>query len=203
MTRPVKDRSGLGLPPKAERRAAGKLAAKKRAQAKRRKKILNNMLVVASGLAVVALLLFVFGVFDGDGDGGADPQASASTPADPALAEKPTVTAGSGDLTELAVTPLTTGTGPAVQDGQTVTVNYVGVNYATGEEFDSSFGGQPFTFTIGRGEVISGWDQGLLGVTVGSRIQIDIPSELAYGDDPSRGAASGDLRFVVDVISAQ
>lgn len=214
MTRPVKDRSGLGLPPKAERRAAGKLAAKKRAQAKRRKKIMNNALIGLSGVAVVALLLFVFGVFDGDP--ATDPQASASASpstgagpaqipddADPALLEKPTVTAGTGEVTELKVTPLITGTGPAVQSGQTVYVNYVGVNYATGEEFDTSWGRQPFNFTIGRGDVIQGWDQGLLGVTVGSRVQLDIPAALAYPQNTSGDATSGALRFVVDVIAVQ
>lgn len=207
MTRPVKDRSGVGLPPKAERRALGKLAAQKRAQAKRRKRILNNLLVGAAGVAVLVLLLFVFGVFGG-GDPATDPQASASASAgtnvgtDPALQTKPTVTAGTGELTELKVTPLITGPGPAVQDGQSLMVNYVGVNYASGEEFDTSFGKSPFTFTIGRGEVIKGWDQGLLGVTVGSRVQIDIPADLAYGDTGDGTATSGPLRFVVDVLSA-
>jgi peptidylprolyl isomerase len=206
VTRPVKDRSGVGLPPKAERRQLGKLAAKKRAQAKRRKRILNNAAVVASGLAVVALLLFLFGVFDSD-DPAASPQASASASAntnvgtDPALQTKPTVTAGTGELTELKVTPLITGTGPAVQNGQSLMVNYVGVNYVTGEEFDTSFGKPAFTFTIGRGEVIKGWEQGLVGVTVGSRVQLDIPADLAYGDTGG-GATSGPLRFVVDVLSA-
>ena len=216
MTNPVKDRSGVGLPPKAERRAAGKLAAKKRAQAKRRKRIINNTLVGASGVAVLALLLFVFGVFDDDPATGpqANPSASADTgnqseagsgqqlpaDADPALQTKPTVTAGDGSpLTELKITPLITGTGAAVEDGQTIMVNYVGVNYATGEEFDTSFGKQPFSFTIGRGEVIKGWDQGLLNVPVGSRVQLDIPAELAYGEGD--GPTGGPLRFVVDVLS--
>jgi len=216
VTNPVKDRSGIGLPPKAERRAAGKLAAKKRAQAKRRKRIINNTLVAASGVAVLALLLFVFGVFDDDPTTGPEASASASADAgnqsqagsgqlpadaDPALQTKPTVTAGDGSaLTELKITPLITGTGAAVEDGQTLSVNYVGVNYATGEEFDTSFGKQPFTFTIGRGEVIKGWDQGLLNVPVGSRVQLDIPADLAYGEGDG-GATSGALRFVVDVLS--
>ena len=216
VTNPVKDRSGVGLPPKAERRAAGKLAAKKRAQAKRRKRIINNALVVASGVAVLALLLFVFGVFDDDPatDPLANPSASADTgnqsqagsgqlpaDADRALQTKPTVTAGDGSpVTELKITPLITGTGSVVANGQTIMVNYVGVNYATGEEFDTSFGKEPFSFTIGGGEVIKGWDQGLLGVTVGSRVQLDIPAELAYGEGD--GPTSGPLRFVVDVLSA-
>ena len=172
--------------------------------------------MVASGVAVLALLLFVFGVFDDDPatDPLANPSASADTgnqslagsgqlpaDADPALQTKPTVTAGDGSpVTELKITPLITGTGTAVQDGQTLMVNYVGVNYATGEEFDTSFGKKPLTFTIGRGEVIKGWDQGLLNAPVGSRVQLDIPAELAYGE--GEGPTGGPLRFVVDVLSA-
>ena len=123
--------------------------------------------------------------------------------ADPALGTKPTVTAGTGDVTALKVTPLITGTGPAVQSGQTITVNYVGVTFKDGKEFDSSWkNSQAFTTQIGNGQVIKGWDQGLVGVKVGSRVQLDIPANLAYGDNPTGGAPAGALRFVVDVLSA-
>ena len=84
--------------------------------------------------------------------------------------------------------------------GQTITVNYTGVTYADGKQFDSSWkSGQPLTTQIGVGKVIKGWDQGLVGVTVGSRVQLDIPSDLAYGDS---GNPAGPLRFVVDILSA-
>lgn len=124
--------------------------------------------------------------------------------ADPALASKPTVTAGSGEPTELTVTTLVKGTGSAIEPGQVVAVNYVGVLYGTGEEFDASWNHrQPFEFQVGVGHVIPGWDRGLIGVTVGSRVQLDIPSELAYGEDPASGAPSGPLRFVVDVLAVR
>jgi peptidylprolyl isomerase len=124
--------------------------------------------------------------------------------ADPALATKPTVTAGSGTLTKLTVKPLIRGKGPAARAGQGVTVNYVGALYRTGEEFDASWSrSEPVTFQLGAGNVIPGIDQGLVGATVGSRVQLDIPANLAYGDSPQNGAPPGPLRFIVDVLAVQ
>jgi len=120
---------------------------------------------------------------------------------DRALQKKPDVKAGTGDLTALKVTTLVEGKGPATKACQSLVVNYVGVNYKTGAEFDSSWkNSQTFPVTIGAGQVIKGWDQGLVGVKVGSRVQLDIPSDLAYGD--GSGPTNGPLRFVVDVLSA-
>ncbi len=122
--------------------------------------------------------------------------------ADPALSKKPAARAGTGAVTELRTTTLIPGTGAAVQSGQTIDVNYVGVTYADGKEFDSSWKRkEAFSFRIGAGSVIQGWDKGLLGVKVGSRVQLDIPADLAYGEHPS-GQPAGALRFVVDVLAA-
>lgn len=218
--RTKEDQSRASLPPgmlpKAERRALGKQAALKRAQAKRRKKILNNLaavgiIAVVIGV-VVAAMLGAFGGGPADPSASATPGASSSAPAgagfelpegmDPQLKTKPTVTAGTGDVTKLTVTTLVEGTGAAVASGQTITVNYVGVDYDTGEEFDSSWSrGETAAFAIGVGQVIPGWDQGLVGVKIGSRVQLDIPAELAYGEQSSGGPA-GDLRFVVDIVGA-
>ncbi|MBT8226315.1 MAG: peptidylprolyl isomerase, partial [Dactylosporangium sp.] len=119
------------------------------------------------------------------------------------LQTRPTVAAGAGTLTELRVTTLVEGDGPATAAGQTIAVQYVGASYTTGEEFDASWSrGQPFSFALGQGQVIQGWDQGLVGVKVGSRVQLDIPSAMAYGDESTGGAPTGPLRFVVDVLSA-
>lgn len=124
--------------------------------------------------------------------------------ADPALASKPTTHAGTGTLTKLTVTPLVKGKGAAARVGQSVTVNYVGVRYETGEEFDASWKrSEPYTFQLGAGQLIPGFEQGLVGVTVGSRVQVDIPANLAYGENPSNGAPAGPLRFIVDVLAAQ
>ncbi|MEV4760177.1 FKBP-type peptidyl-prolyl cis-trans isomerase [Micromonospora sp. NPDC049559] len=208
---------------KAERRAAAKAAAAKAAAARKRRQALLGAL---AGLAVVvvivgAFLLFGHGSDDGGATGtGSAADASASAPAgdaatnpafpplpdgaDPALGSKPKATAGKGELTKLTVTPLIEGKGPAVQSGQQITVNYVGVSYRTGEEFDASWNrSEPFSFQLGGGNVIQGWDQGLVGAKVGSRVQLDIPAELGYGEHPAGGQPGGPLRFVVDVLAAR
>jgi FKBP-type peptidyl-prolyl cis-trans isomerase len=103
---------------------------------------------------------------------------------------------------ELQVTVLEEGTGPEAQDGDTVVVDYVGVRTSDGVEFDNSYDRfQPFPVVLGQGGVIAGWDQGLVGAQAGSRLQLDIPSELAYGAE-SRGEFIGEnepLTFVIDV----
>jgi peptidylprolyl isomerase len=119
------------------------------------------------------------------------------------LSKQPAVTGGTGAVTKLKTTTLIPGTGAAVQSGQTIDVNYVGVTYAGGKEFDASWRrSQAFSFQVGAGNVIKGWDQGLIGVKVGSRVQLDIPADLAYGDNPGGGRPGGALRFVVDVLAA-
>jgi peptidylprolyl isomerase len=115
----------------------------------------------------------------------------------PALSKEPQVTAGKGKLTKLVKTTLVPGTGPAVQKGQTVTANYKLVKYDTGQVMDSSWSrGEPFSTQIGVGQVIQGWDQGIVGLKVGSRTQLDVPEALAY-------PGQGDLRFVVDILAAK
>ena len=105
--------------------------------------------------------------------------------------------------TELVVTEITPGTGEPAKEGDTVLVNYVGVRSEDGTQFDTNFGGDPIAVTLGAGSVIAGWDQGLVGTTQGQRVQLDIPADLAYGDEP-RGDViqAGDaLSFVVDVLA--
>lgn len=204
---PARDRSGLGLPPKSERRALGKVAAAQRARAKRRKQLLNRVGTVAAiavlVLAVAGGIAALAGAFDSDVTPQAGSSAGPSVSLNPALAEKPTVTAGGAEApTTLKVTTLIDGAGPAVQSGQTVQVNYVGTFYADAKEFDTSFGKEPYSFTVGSGGVIKGWDEGLVGVKVGSRVQLDIPPDLAYGASPDADRPAGALRFVVDVLSA-
>ncbi|MDG6103728.1 FKBP-type peptidyl-prolyl cis-trans isomerase [Dactylosporangium aurantiacum] len=124
--------------------------------------------------------------------------------ADPALSTKPAAKAGTGTVSKLVVTTLIEGKGAPAQAGQNITVNYVGVTYADGKEFDSSWKrSQPLDFQLGTGMVIKGWDEGLVGVKVGSRVQLDIPASMAYGDNPGNGAPGGTLRFVVDLLAAK
>jgi peptidylprolyl isomerase len=107
--------------------------------------------------------------------------------------------------TELVITDITEGTGPAAVDGDTVVVHYVGVRSADGTEFDNSFDrGTPFPVTpLGTASVIDGWNQGLVGVKAGGRRQLDIPADLAYGDTPQGDIIkAGDaLTFVIDVVA--
>ncbi|GER22093.1 peptidylprolyl isomerase [Zafaria cholistanensis] len=108
----------------------------------------------------------------------------------------------------LAVKVLKEGDGKVLAADSTVTVDYVGVqwadgpNHKAGEAFDSSYEtGQPATF--GLGQVIAGWTKGLTGQKVGSTVLLTIPASMAYGDDGSSGGPTGTLVFVVDIKSAE
>jgi peptidylprolyl isomerase len=139
-----------------------------------------------------------------DGEATSDDPTTADDPDSPeGAADKPEVDLPEATPSELVVTDLVEGTGPAATTGDTVVVDYVGVRSADGSEFDNSYDrGVPFSVPLGEGRVIAGWDDGLLGVQNGTRRQLDIPAELAYGDNPPGGSViqPGDaLTFVVDV----
>lgn len=103
--------------------------------------------------------------------------------------------------TELNTEDLITGTGPAVKDTDTLYVNYVGVKWSDGSEFDGNYGTTPASLSLSQ--VIEGWKKGLAGKTVGSRVLLTIPSELAYGEDAATtGAPEGALVFVVDIVGS-
>jgi len=103
--------------------------------------------------------------------------------------------------TALVSQDLIKGTGPEVKETDTLTVNYVGVALEGGKVFDSSFDrGEKATFPLTG--VIKGWTQGLTGKTVGSRVLLVIPKDLAYGDE-GQGDAKGDLVFVVDILGTK
>jgi peptidylprolyl isomerase len=201
----------------------------KTAAGKRRAQALSGVL---AGVAVIAVLVAVFiGIQVSDDDDKTTPAAAAPAASQPAaepapvpsepaaepsrpapvqpslaaaLQKKPVVKAGKGDVTKLVVTELVKGTGPELQPGQTLAANYVGVTYADGKEFESTWeSGQPAQFPVGTGNLIPGWDKGLPGVKLGSRVQLDIPADMAYGEKPSGGRPGGDLRFVIDLLAAQ
>ena len=117
---------------------------------------------------------------------------------------KPEVEFPGGDApTELVVTDLTVGDGEEATPGRTAVVHYVGVAFSTGEEFDSSWNrGEPFAFPLGGGRVIAGWDQGVVGMRIGGRRQLLIPSHLGYGERGAGGviAPGESLVFVVDLL---
>ncbi|MEV8635187.1 FKBP-type peptidyl-prolyl cis-trans isomerase [Streptosporangium sp. NPDC051023] len=98
------------------------------------------------------------------------------------------------------------GAGPEVKSGQSILVQYAGKIWGSDLEFDSSWsrGGEPIMFQIGTGKVIKGWDQGLVGVPVGSRVLLSIPPDLGYGKQGSGEKIKGTdtLVFLVDVLAA-
>ena len=141
---------------------------------------------------------------------------SASAPADtgttaaqqPATAQprpKPKVTVPKGKPPKkLVVKDLDKGTGPVAKPGDPITVNYIGVNYADGKPFDNSYDrGQPFPFQLGGGQVIAGWDNGLVGMRVGGRRMLIIPPNQGYGaqGQPPVIKPNETLVFVVDLLS--
>ncbi len=129
---------------------------------------------------------------------------AAKTPTSGPLSTQPKVTVPTGAApTTLVTKEIIKGTGPEAKAGQSVTVNYVGVLYKGGKEFDASWKrSEPFTFTLGKGQVIKGWDQGVAGMKVGGRRMLVIPSELAYGKtgSPPTIPANAPLVFVVDLL---
>ena len=96
------------------------------------------------------------------------------------------------------------GKGAAAKPGDTVTVNYVGVNFSNGVEFDSSWdSGRAFPVQLGTGMVIEGWDRGLVGIKKGGRRMLTIPPEMGYGAEgyPPDIPPNETLVFVVDAVS--
>lgn len=110
--------------------------------------------------------------------------------------------------TKLVAQPLIKGEGKEVKKGDTVYVSYTGATYRDGKVFDSSKkegAGQPFPFQVGGGQVIKGWDEGIEGQTVGSRVLLTIPPSKGYGKQgqPDAGIKGTDtLVFVVDILDA-
>ncbi len=142
---------------------------------------------------------------------GAPPTDAAATtaPEDSAVdgtlvpASIPEVEVPSETPTKLVVTEITPGDGTEAANGDLVIVNYVGVRSEDGTQFDTNFDdGPPLPVVLGAGGVIKGWDQGLKGTQTGERLQLDIPADLAYGDQPPGDPIKpGDaLSFVIDVL---
>ncbi len=147
------------------------------------------------------------------GCGGDSDSSSESTAAS---GESPATEAAGGEKTKPAVTvpkgappkkleveEIEEGSGAEAKSGDEVTVQYVGVNYKNGKEFDSSWSrNEPFAFTLGAGEVIPGWDQGVEGMKIGGRRELIIPPELAYGEAgaPPAIAPNETLVFVIDLL---
>lgn len=157
-----------------------------------------------------AWVIFVFDIRSAD----TLPTSASGTPQAP-QAGFPTITVENGvpkiatptgnPPNTLSTEVLIKGDGPAITAGQTVTMQYTGIIWATGKEFDSSWGGDPVDFPVGTGQVIAGFDEGLVGQTVGSRVVLVIPPDKGYGTsgNSSAGISGTDtLVFVVDLLAA-
>lgn len=104
---------------------------------------------------------------------------------------------------ELVIEDLTVGDGPEAEAGKPVEVHYVGVSWSTKEQFDASWDrGDTFGFRLGVGQVIAGWDQGVVGMRLGGRRRITIPPQLGYGAAGAGGVIGPNetLVFVVDLL---
>lgn len=126
------------------------------------------------------------------------------TPSEGRVNQNQTENMNQVEVKELKIEDIKVGTGAAVKAGERVEVNYLGT-FLDGRKFDSSYDrNQPFEFSVGAGNVIQGWDQGLVGMQVGGKRKLTIPSDLAYG---SQGAGNGaippntPLVFEIELLS--
>jgi peptidylprolyl isomerase len=164
---------------------------------------------------LLLLLAIAIGACGGDDDG-----ESAAEPAPAKTNEEPSPSAQREALKDTSTKPvipkpsgspprrlekqdIVKGKGPAAKPGDTLTLQYVGVAFSTGDEFDASWDrGQPFRVQLGAGDVIKGWDKGLVGMRKGGRRILTIPPELAYGSEgyPPAIAPNETLIFVIDAL---
>jgi len=160
---------------------------------------LNRGVIIA--VALVALGVVVAVVLLAGGDDGT------SEPATAERQEQPEVEIPEGAPPEdLVIEDIEEGDGATAEKGDQVTVDYVGVDFETGKEFDASFGNaDPFEFALGGGMVIPGWDEGVEGMKVGGRRELVIPPDLAYGEagQPPAIKPNATLVFVIDLLEVR
>jgi peptidylprolyl isomerase len=172
-------------------------------------------------LTLLALLAVLAPVACGDDDDSSEPAAKSDGGA--TTTEEPSPSAQREALKDTSVKPVipkptgapprrlvkedvVKGKGEPAKAGDTLVVNYVGVTFSTGSEFDASWDrGQPFPVPLGAGQVIEGWDRGLIGMRKGGRRILTIPPELGYGAEgyPPSIPPNETLVFVVDAVELQ
>jgi peptidylprolyl isomerase len=128
------------------------------------------------------------------------------TPGEEKLGKKPPIAKPKGNPpAKLVKRDIVKGKGAVAKDGSSLTMQYVGVTFSTGEEFDTSWGREPFKFKLGAGMVIPGWDKGIKGMREGGRRQLVIPPDLAYGPQgqPPTIGPNETLVFDVDLLKVK
>jgi len=159
----------------------------------------RDQLIFLGALGAAAIIAVVVVLIAGGGDDGGSSDVDTST--------KPTVEVPDGPPPKtLQTDDIVVGDGAEAKPGDTLSMQYVGVNYSNGEQFDASWdNGQPFTFQLGSGQVIKGWDQGIAGMKVGGRRELIVPPDLGYGAQGSPPAIGPNetLVFVVDLLDVQ
>ncbi|HWH16016.1 MAG TPA: FKBP-type peptidyl-prolyl cis-trans isomerase [Candidatus Paceibacterota bacterium] len=166
----------------------------------------HSGIAVALALAV-ALGFFAFGTPILSSLGGME-NAAVETVATTTSSELPmdlSIAPGESLPTDLVITDVVVGSGPEATPGQMVTVHYVGA-LPDGTVFDASTNrGEPFTFQLGAGQVIRGWDEGVAGMKVGGKRRLVIPPDMAYGNQAVGGVipANATLLFEVELLAVQ
>lgn len=113
---------------------------------------------------------------------------------------------GMRNVNGIQVEDVREGTGREAKRGDTVSVNYLGTLASNGQKFDSSYDrNEPFTFKLGSGQVIEGWEKGIVGMKVGGKRILVIPPEKAYGDQEVGGVipANSTLKFEVELVDVE
>lgn len=162
-------------------------------------------IAVALALVVVAVF-FIFPGLSPFGSLTPTEQAPTDTSMGSTTNDQSSTTTMPTDATQLEVTDETVGTGAVAAAGDSVTVNYIG-SLTNGTVFDASanHGSTGFTFTLGAGQVIKGWDEGIVGMKEGGKRKLVIPAALAYGDQAVGNVipANSTLVFEVELVKVQ
>jgi peptidylprolyl isomerase len=205
----------VGTAKRERQKANRQLRLEELAKQARKEKTKRMGLRIGLIIGGVVVLVGAIAIFGGDDDKSVtaatsttlvDPTATTLDPNTPTTTTppKPEVSIPAELPTELKVTTITEGTGTPAAIGDTLDVHYIGYLSADGTVFDNSYDrGEPIQVTLGAGQVIQGWDEGLVGLQVGGRYQIDIPAELGYGDTGSGDIIKpGDpISFIVDIMA--
>ncbi len=169
-------------------------------------KITQTGIAVALALAVIIVIFIVPGLSPFGSVAPADTSNDQTVAALNQTATSTSATMPTENVTSLQVTDETVGTGATAAAGDTVTVNYVG-SLTNGQVFDASanHGSQGFTFKLGAGQVIKGWDEGIVGMKEGGKRKLVIPASLAYGDQGAGGVIppGATLVFEVELLKVQ